>query len=83
MSKATALTVALPKAASVLRSGAAPGALVVSSALVFTASQAAFTATTANGPNTWSAGTVAISDDDAGSAMFTATALPAPSDANF
>ncbi|MDP9398640.1 MAG: hypothetical protein M3P96_12860 [Actinomycetota bacterium] len=33
------------------------------------------TATTANGPNTWSAGTVAISDDDTGSAMFTATAL--------
>ena len=75
MSTSQALAIAMPTVASVLRWGTAPGTLVASSALVFTASQAAFTATTANGPDTWSAGTVAISDDDDGSATFTATVL--------
>ena len=63
---------ALPKAALALRWGTA---LVASSAMVFQASSAAFNATTSDGPNTWSAGTVAISDDDSATAMFTATNL--------
>jgi hypothetical protein len=42
---------------------------------------AAFTATTANAANSWSAGTVALTDDDAGTAMFTVTGLT-PGDTN-
>jgi hypothetical protein len=38
-----------------------------------TASSAAFFDTTVNTGNTWSAGTVILTDDDAGSAMFTVT----------
>jgi hypothetical protein len=41
---------------------------------------AAFTSTTANAANSWSAGTVALTDDDSGTAMFAATAM-APGDA--
>jgi hypothetical protein len=54
---------------------ALPLALVASSALVYQASNAAFTASTDNGSNTWSSGTVAISDDDSSSVMFQATGL--------
>jgi hypothetical protein len=42
-----------------------------SSALIYRASTAAFTATTTNGVNTFSAGTVALTDSDSGTAMFT------------
>jgi hypothetical protein len=45
------------------------------SALVWQASYSAFSATTSNPTNNWTAGTVALSDDDAGTAMFTATGL--------
>lgn len=54
---------------------ALPLALVASSALVYQASNAAFTASTDNGSNTWSSGTVALADDDSSSVMFNATGL--------
>lgn len=38
-------------------------------------SNAAFTATTVNAASTWSAGTVALADDDAGSAMFSVSGM--------
>ena len=53
----------------------APLALLVASLLVWNASSSAFQATTTNGTNSWASGSVAISDDDSGSAMFTATGL--------
>ena len=52
-----------------------PVALVGSAALVWHASYSAFTATTSNPTNNWAAGTVALSDDDANTAMFTASNL--------
>lgn len=52
-----------------------PVGFLLSGALVWQASYAAFTATTENTGNTWQAGTVALSDNDAGSALFTATGL--------
>jgi predicted ribosomally synthesized peptide with SipW-like signal peptide len=45
-------------------------AVGISAALVLTATNAAFTATTTNPGNTFAAGSVALSDDDNGSAMF-------------
>ena len=54
---------------------AVPVALLGSSALVWNASYSAFTSTTENAANNWSAGTVALTDDDANTAMFTATNL--------
>lgn len=54
---------------------ALPLALLASSALVYQASNAAFTASTSNGSNTWSSGTVDLTDDDSSSVMFTATGL--------
>ncbi len=48
-----------------------PLALIASSAVVYQASNAAFTATTSNANNTWSAGTVTLTDNDSGTAMFT------------
>lgn len=49
--------------------------MVASGAIVWQASYSAFSATTSNPTNNWTAGTVALSDDDANSAMFTATGL--------
>lgn len=54
---------------------ALPVALLISSALVYQASRAAFTDTTTTGTNNWSAGTVIIDDSSAGSAIFTASNL--------
>lgn len=51
------------------------GTLLAMSGLVVHSSSAAFTATTQNTGNTWSAGSVKISDNDAGSALFTETGL--------
>lgn len=51
---------------------AIPLALIASSALVWQASYSAFTATTENPTSNWTAGTVALSDDDGGTALFTA-----------
>lgn len=69
------MTSTLFSAAGWLRWAAAPLALVGSSLLVWQASTAAFSATTDNGANNWTAGTVALSDNDSGTAMFTATGL--------
>jgi hypothetical protein len=43
--------------------------------LVWQASYSAFTATTVNNGNSWSAGTVVLADDDSAATLFTATAL--------
>lgn len=53
----------------------AAGALAVISALVVQTSSAAFTARTENAGNSWSAGTVALSDNDNGTAMFNESGL--------
>lgn len=50
-------------------------ALGASAALVWQASYSAFSATTSNPSNNWSAGSVALADDDTNAAMFTATGL--------
>jgi hypothetical protein len=53
--------------------------LAVAVALVWQSSYAAFSAQTDNGVNNWTAGTIALSDNDANSAMFNVTGLK-PSD---
>lgn len=59
-----------------LIAGAAiPAAVIASGGMVWASSYSAFSATTANPTNNWSAGTVALSDDDSNSALFTATNL--------
>jgi len=60
------------------RPGAAvliPLALLASSAVVYQASDAAFTATTTNPSNSWASGTVSLADNDSGAALFTASGL--------
>jgi hypothetical protein len=57
------------------RLGAVAVGLLVMSLLVVTGSRAAFTASTANGSNTFTAGTVTLADDDAGSVMFNLTGM--------
>jgi hypothetical protein len=52
------------------RVGVLGAAVLLTSALIVTASVAAFSDTTDNSGNTWSAGTVVLTDDDSGSAMF-------------
>jgi hypothetical protein len=52
-----------------------PVALVASGAMVWQASYSAFTAKATTPTSNWAAGTVALTDDDAGAAMFTATNL--------
>ena len=54
---------------------AVPAALLASGGLVWSASYSAFSATTSNPTNNWSAGTVALSDNDSETALFTATNL--------
>ncbi|MEO8888961.1 MAG: hypothetical protein ABI301_05725 [Jatrophihabitantaceae bacterium] len=49
--------------------------LGASATVVWQASYSAFSATTSNPTNNWTAGTVALSDDDSNTAMFTATGL--------
>jgi len=53
---------------------AIPVGLLASGLVVFKASYSAFSATTTNGANSWSAGTVTISSNP-GTAMFTTTGL--------
>jgi len=52
---------------------ATPAAILAAAALVWHASYAAFSGTTRSSGNSWSTGTVALSDDDAGAARFQAT----------
>ncbi|OIH97661.1 hypothetical protein [Curtobacterium sp. MCBA15_001] len=64
-----------PRAARLAAWIAIPAALVASGAVVSTASYSAFSATTVNPTSNWTAGSVALSDDDNNTALFTATAL--------
>ena len=64
-----------PRAARLAAWIAVPAALVASGVVVSTASYSAFSATTTNPTSNWTAGTVALSDDDANTALFTATNL--------
>ncbi len=52
-----------------------PLAVLASGGLIWQSSYSAFSATTTNPTNNWSAGTVALSDDDSNTAMFTASNL--------
>lgn len=54
---------------------AVPLGLLGSGALVWQASYAAFTAQTVNPANSWTTGSVALSDDDGGAAMFSQSAV--------
>ena len=63
------------KGAPLLGVGAVVAGALTSGALVWHASYSAFSASTANPTNNWSAGTVALSDDDSNTAMFTASNL--------
>jgi hypothetical protein len=51
------------------------GALALSAGLVWQSAYAAFTVSTPSYPLTWSTGTVALADDDAGAVMFSASGL--------
>jgi hypothetical protein len=55
--------------------GATLACLAASAAVVWQASYSAFSSTTSNPASNWAAGTVALSDDDANTAMFTASNL--------
>jgi hypothetical protein len=61
--------------AAVAKWSSVPAALVLSSALVWHAWYSAFSATTDNPASNWSAGSVALSDDDSNTALFSATNL--------
>ncbi|HEX2028875.1 MAG TPA: hypothetical protein VHF25_12845 [Nitriliruptorales bacterium] len=66
-----------------LQFGAALAAVIFVSALVLRTSQAAFTATTENAGNAWAAGTVTLTDNDNGVALFStsaSTAIKKPGD---
>jgi hypothetical protein len=58
-----------------LVAAAVPVAFLLSGALIWQASYAAFTDTTSNDNNSWTAGSVTITDDDGGSALFTVSGL--------
>jgi hypothetical protein len=64
-----------PRAARLAAWIAIPAALIASGVVVSTASYSAFSATTANPTSNWTAGTVALTDDDSNSALFNATGL--------
>lgn len=52
-----------------------PAAVIASALIIGHASYSAFSATTSNPTSTWSSGTVALSDDDSNTSMFSASAL--------
>lgn len=64
-----------PRAARLAAWIAIPAALVASGVVVSTASYSAFSATTVNPTSNWTAGSVALTDDDNNTALFTATNL--------
>jgi hypothetical protein len=64
-----------PRVITATKWGVVPVAIAVSGALVWQSSYAAFSATTSNPTSNWTTGTVAIGDDDGGTALFTATGL--------
>jgi len=57
----------------VLAGAAIPAALVASGALVWQSSYSAFSSTTSNPTNNWTSGTVALADNDSGTALFNVT----------
>ncbi|GAA1485060.1 TasA family protein [Brachybacterium fresconis] len=67
------------RTAQIAKWGSIPAGLALSSLLIWQASYAAFSDTTDNPGSNWEAGKVEITDDDAGAAMFSASAL-APGD---
>ncbi|KQS18009.1 MULTISPECIES: hypothetical protein [unclassified Frigoribacterium] len=69
------MPISTPRAARLAAFIGVPVALVVSGVLVSAASYSAFSATTTNPTSNWTAGTVALTDDDANAALFTATNL--------
>ncbi|MGN7190317.1 MULTISPECIES: hypothetical protein [unclassified Curtobacterium] len=64
-----------PRAARIAAWIAVPAAIVASGVVVSTASYSAFSATTTNPTSNWTAGSVALTDDDNDTALFTATNL--------
>ncbi|MBF4614199.1 hypothetical protein [Curtobacterium sp. VKM Ac-1376] len=64
-----------PRAARLAAWIAIPAALVASGVVVSTASYSAFSATTVNPTDNWTAGSVALTDDDNNTALFTANNL--------
>ncbi|HWH97378.1 MAG TPA: hypothetical protein VNS80_03345 [Pseudolysinimonas sp.] len=64
-----------PRAGNLVNWIALPAAILISGATIGTASYAAFSATTATPTSNWAAGTVALSDDDSATALFTASNL--------
>ena len=64
------MTTALsPRSRRLVRWAALPVAVLASGVIVSTASYAAFTSSTDNSGNAWSAGSIALSDDDSGAAV--------------
>jgi hypothetical protein len=59
----------------IVAAAAVPAALLASGGLVWSASYSAFSATTSNPTNNWTSGTVALSDNDSETALFSATNL--------
>jgi hypothetical protein len=55
--------------------GAGPVAVLLAGGMIWQGSYAAFSADTRNSGNSWSSGTVTLTDDDAGSSRFTVTDL--------
>ncbi|MFZ7087992.1 hypothetical protein [Curtobacterium sp. RRHDQ10] len=64
-----------PRQRRIARWSALPVAVIASGIIVSTASYAAFTSTTENDGNSWTAGSIALADDDQGTAMFDASDL--------
>lgn len=64
-----------PRTRALLGFGAAPLAIIIAGGLVWQSSYAAFSSTTRNAGNSWSAGSVTLSDDDAGAAAFNVSGL--------
>jgi len=59
---------------------AVPVGLVMSLAVTWSSTYAAFSASTGNGGNSWQAGSVDIADSDSGSALFTTNSAVSPND---
>jgi hypothetical protein len=64
-----------PRAGALAVATAVVAGLVGSGALVWQGTNAAFTSTTSNGANNWTAGSVTIGDDDSSQALFNASGL--------
>jgi len=67
--------------ATAMRAGVVVAAIILTAFMVLSGSRAAFSGTTSNSANSFAAGTVTITDDDSGSALFSLTGLK-PNDTN-